>query len=174
MGRPPGRPRTTPAAPPEPSAVDNGSTPELEAPLEPEELAAEALEDLTTPLTPEVAQALNQMWRDVAHYDDEGSRTLKRRIEGRFRRATHTELHPGCSRVTVDVRMLPNKQFVRINERVYFGTLELWECEARTILALEHAARMVEAQRMDDRRSEHPTIDLDSPLAERARAIQRA
>jgi hypothetical protein len=174
MGRPPGRPRTTPAAPREPSAVDDNSVPELEAPLEPEELAAEALEDLTTPLTPEVAQALNQMWRDVAHYDDEGSRTLKRRIEGRFRRATHTELHPGCTRVTVDVRMLPNKQFVRINERVYFGTLELWECEERTIRALEHAAWVVEAQRMDDRRSEHPTIDLDSPLAERARAIQRA
>jgi hypothetical protein len=174
MGRPPGRPRTTPAAPPEPSAVADSEISEPEAPLEPEELAAEALEDLTTPLTPEVAKALNQMWRDVAHYDDEGSRTLKRRIEGRFRRATHTELHPGCTRVTVDVRMLPNKQFVRINERVYFGTLELWECEARTILALEHAARLVEAQRMDDRRSEHPTIDLDSPLAERARAIQRA
>jgi hypothetical protein len=174
MGRPPGRPRTTPAAPREPSALDDGSTPELEAPLEPEELAAEALEDLATPLSPEVAKALNQMWRDVAHYDDEGSRTLRRRIEGRFRRATHTELHPGCSRVTIDVRMLPNKQYVRINERVYFGTLEVWECEARTILALEHAARLVEAQRMDDRRSEHQTIDLDSPLAERARAIQRA
>ena len=148
--------------------------PEVEAPLEPEELAAEALEDLTAPLTPEVAKALNQMWRDVAHYDDEGSKTLKRRIEGRFRRATHIELHFPCTRVIVDVPMLPNKQFVRINERVYFGTVEVWECEARTILGLVHAARMVEAQRMDDRRSEHPTIDLDSPLAERARAIQRA
>jgi hypothetical protein len=174
MGRPPGRPRTTPLAPSEPAAFEDSSIPEVEAPLEPEELAAEALEDLTAPLTPEVSKALNQMWRDVAHYDDEGSRTLKRRIEGRFRRATHTELHPGCTRVTVDVPMLPNKQFVRINEQVYFGTREVWECEARTILVLAHWARMVEAQRMDDRRSEHPTIDLDSPLAERARAIQRA
>jgi hypothetical protein len=148
--------------------------PELKAPLEPEELATEALEDLRTPLTPEVVQALNQMWRDVVQYDDEGSKTIARRIVGRFRRATHTELHPGCTRVTVDVPMLPNKVFVRINERVYFGTLEVWECEARTILGLVHWARIVEAQRMDDRRSEHPTMDLDSPLAERARAIQRA
>jgi hypothetical protein len=174
MGRPPGRPRSTPAAPPEPSAFADSEISEPEVPLEPEELAAEALEDLTTPLTPEVAKALNQMWRDVAHYDDEGSRTLKRRIDGRFRRAMHTELHSPCTRVTIDVPMLPNKQFVRINERVYFGTHEVWECEARTILVLVHWARMVEAQRMDDRRSEHATIDLDSPLAERARAIQRA
>jgi hypothetical protein len=148
--------------------------PEVEAPLAPEELAAEALEDLTAPLTPEVVKALNQMWRDVVHFDDEVSKRTAVRIVGRFRRATHTELHPGCARVTVDVPMLPNKQFVRINERVYFGTLEVWECEARTILGLVHAARLIEAQRMDDRRSEHPTIDLDSPLAERARAIQRA
>jgi len=167
MGRPPLQKSTAP----EPPDIDD----ELPADetLEPEELAAVALED-RAPLTPARLKALNQTWRDICQYDDEGSRTLKRRIEGRLRRATHVELHPGCTRCTVDVPMLPNKQFVRINERVYFGTVEVWECEARTILGLVHFARIVEAQRMDDRRSDHGTVDLDSPLAERARAIQRA
>ncbi len=140
---------------------------------EPEEVAAEALETRAR-LTPEVVRALNDTWRDVVQYDDDASRALARRIVGRLRRATHLELHPGCERVTIDVPMLPNKVFVRINERVYFGRQELWECEVRTIWSLVHHARVVEAQRMDDRQAEHPTIDLDSPFAERARAIQRA
>jgi|SRR5215475_276761 len=164
------------ARPPLPKAAALESPdelPEAETPLEPEEIAAEALEGRAR-LTPEVVKALNETWRDVVQYDDEGSKQLARRIVGRLRRATHTELHPGCTRMVVDVPMLPNRNFVRINERVYFGTVEVWECEARTILGLVHFARIVEAQRMDDRRSDHGTVDLDSPLAERARAIQRA
>jgi len=144
-----------------------------ERPLEPEELAAAALDD-HRPLTPDTLDALNQTRRATALYDDEGSRTLVRRIDNRLRRATHLELHPGCTRVAIDVPMLPNRQFVRVNERTFVGHHEVWECEARTILGLVYEARRVEAERMSDRRAEGPTLDLDSPLAERARAIQRA
>ncbi len=170
-GRPPGRPRTVSAAAGEPPAVEVLDDPAAEP--EPEEIAAEALEGRAR-LTPEVVRALNETWRDVVQYEDDASRALARRIVGRLRRATHLELHPGCARVTINVSALPNKAFVRINERVYFGRVEVWECEARTIRSLEWHANVVEAQRMDEKQSEHPTMDLDSPFAERARAIQRA
>ena len=168
MSRPPGRPRSTPAEPPEPVPEDVVAARDM---LDPEEIAAEALEDRAR-LTPEVIAALNQTYRDVVQYDDESSKTLARRIVGRLRRASHRELHPNCARVTIDVPMLPNKVYVRINERAYFGSVEVWECEARTILELVHRARMVEAQRNTDRPD--ALVDLDSPLAGRARAIQRA
>src|SRR5262245_34260925 len=171
-GRPPGRPRSTPAAlSSEPSAFDDASMPELE-PLEAEDLATAALAG-RVPLTSDMVRALNETWRDVVQADDEGSKQLARRIVARLRRASHRELHPGCGRVTIDVPMLPNKVFVRINERAYFGQVEVWDCEARTILELVHRARLVEAARMDDKGG-GVFLDLDSPLAERARAIQRA
>jgi len=163
------RPPLNRSAAPEPA----DELPEPAGALEPEEVAAAALEDRAH-LTPEVVRALNDTWRDVVQYDDEGSKQLARRIVGRLRRATHLELHPGCERVTIDVPMLANKTYARINERVYFGRVEVWDCEARTLASLIYEARKVEAQRMDDRQSEHPTMDLDSPFAERARAIQRA
>jgi hypothetical protein len=161
----------TPAAPREPSADAVPAEP-LET-LEPEALATAALAG-RAPLTPDIVRALNETYRDVVQFDDEGSKQLARRIAGRLRRASHLELHPGCMRVTIDVPMLPNKVFVRINERPYFGTHEVWECEARTILELVHRARVVEAERNSDRHADRLAIDLDSPLAERARAIQRA
>jgi len=156
----------------EPSAPDDDAL-AGEAPLEPEELASAALEGRVG-LTPEVVRALNDTWRELVQYDDNASRERCRKIAGILRRAKHTELHPGCERVTMDVPMLANRTFARINERVYFGRVEVWECEARTLASLIYEARRVEAQRMDDRQSEHPTLDLDSPFAERARAIQRA
>ena len=167
-GRPPGRPRLTPAVPSEPPAVDGDGALELE----PEALALEALEG-RAPLTPEIVRALNETWRDVTQADHEGSKQLARRIVARLRRASHREIHPECGRTTVDVPMLPNRTFVRINERVYFGPMELWDCEARTVLELVHRARVVEAARLDDKGG-GSLLDLDSPLAERARAIQRA
>jgi len=176
VSRPRGRPRTTPAVSPEPPAPDDlDELDELEARAAPdlEHLAAEALEDYETRLTPEVVKALNTMWRDVVQYDDEGSKTVARRIVGRLRRASHRELHPTCGRVNIDVPMLPNKVFVRINERAFFGPVDVWECEARTILELVHRARLVEAARLADN-GNAGMLDLDSPLAERARAIQRA
>jgi hypothetical protein len=124
-------------------------------------------------LTPDAVRALNTTWRDIAQYDDEGSKALARRIVGRLRRASHRELHPGCTRVEIDVPLLPNKVFVRINERAYFGPVEVWECEARTILEAVHRSRLVEAARNTDKPGD-VMLDLDSPLAERARAIQRA
>lgn len=169
-GRPPGRPRLTPAAPDESPAVDDG-TDALEQ-FEPEELAIAALQG-RAPLTPAIVRALNETWRAVAQGDDEGSKKLARDIVARLRRASHRELHPECTRVTVDMPMLPNKVFVRINERVYYGPVEVWTCEARTLLELVHRARVVEAARLDDKGG-GGFLDLDSPLAERARAIQRA
>ncbi len=140
--------------------------------LDAEDVATAALEGRAR-LTPDVVRALCETWRDVVQADDEGSKALARRIVARLRRASHPELHPGCERVTIDVPMLPNKVFVRINERVYFGAVDVWNCEARTILELVHRARLVEAARLDDKGG-GGFLDLDSPLAERARAIQRA
>jgi len=171
MTRPRGRPPKVSAVVPEPPPLEeDGPMPEREP--DPELIAAEALEDRAR-LTPEVVQALNQTWRDVVQFDDEGSKAMARRIVGRLRRATHRELHPGCARVEIDVPVLPNKVFVRINERAFFGTVEVWECEARTILELVHRARLVEAARNTDN-GNPGLLDLDAPLAERARAIQRA
>jgi len=140
--------------------------------LEGDDLVA-AVQDGRLELTPAVAVRLNQAWRDVVQFDDEGSKRLARQITAILRRAKHHQLHAGCQRTIVDVPMLPNKVFVRINERVYYGTMEVWECEARTILELVHRARLVEAARLDDKGG-GGFLDLDSPLAERARAIQRA
>jgi len=147
--------------------------PEPEAPLEPEELATAAIEGRIG-LTPEVVRALNETYRELVQYDDNASRERCRKIAGILRRAKHIELHPGCERVTINVPMLANKTFARINERVYFGRVEVWLCEERTLATMIYDAARVEAQRMDERQSEHPTMDLDSPFAERARAIQRA
>ena len=157
--------------PPKVRPVD-GDAPELEptAP-EPEDVAAEAIAHRDA-LSPEEVRALNQLWRDTNHYEDDESRRLNRTAVARLRRASHSEIHPGCPRVTIDVPMLPNKQFVRINERVYFGIVEEWECTARTILGLVTHARQVEAARLSD--TGGGMLDLDSPLAERVRAIQRA
>ena len=170
--RGPGRPRKTPAVAPEPPAAeDEDTTLEALEALDPETLVDRALEH-RVPLTPVVVKALNDTWRDTVQYDDEESKRRTRMIAGVLRRASHRELHPNCTRVTIDVPMLPNKVYVRINERAYFGSVEVWECESRTILELVHRARMVEAQRNTDRPD--ALVDLDSPLAERARAIQRA
>lgn len=140
--------------------------------LEPEDIAAAALDDRVTRLTPEVVAVLNQLWRENVQNDDDESKRFARRIVARLRAASHPELHPGCHRVTIDVPILPNKQYVRINEKAYYGTVEVWECEARTILELVTHARRVEAARLSDRGG--ADLDLDSPLAERVRAIQRA
>jgi len=157
--------------PPKIRPVD-GDAPELEPKaLEPEDVAADAIAH-RDPLSPEEVRALNQLWRDTNHYEDDESRRLNRTAVARLRRASHPEIHPGCKRVTIDIPMLPNRQFVRINEQVYVGTREVWECEARTILELVQHARQVEAARMSD--TGGGMVDLDSPLAERVRAIQRA
>ena len=169
--RGPGRPRTTPL-PDTPEAVAVEDDAEDLAALEGEELLA-AVQDGRLSLTPEIVVRLNQAWRDAVQYDDEGSKRFTRQITTVLRRAKHHQVHGGCTRVTIDVPMLPNKVFVRINERVYFGTMEVWECEARTVLELVHRARVVEAARLDDKGG-GGFLDLDSPLAERARAIQRA
>ena len=167
--RGPGRPRLTP--PPEPLTADLVDGEDLDA-LEGEELVG-AIQEGRLELTPAVAVRLNQAWRDVVQFDDEGSKRLARQITAILRRAKHHQLHAGCQRVTIDVPMLPNKVFVRINERVYYGAMEVWECEARTVLELVHRARLVEAARLDDKGG-GGFLDLDSPLAERARAIQCA
>ena len=174
VARPRGRPPKVAAVAPEaptPDEVDDLETFD-EGEADAELLAADALERGGR-LTPERVRALNQTWRNVVQYDDDGSKALARRIVGRLRRASHRELHPTCARVEIDVPVLPNKVFVRINERAYYGRVEVWECEARTILEAVHRARLVEAARNTDRPGD-VMLDLDSPLAERARAIQRA
>jgi hypothetical protein len=170
--RPRGRPPKVSAVAPEPPALDDHEDGAALETLDPEELVDEALAH-RVPLTPAVVNALNKTRRDIAQYDDEDSKRRSRLIDGVLRRASHRELHPNCTRVEIDVPVLPNKVFVRINERAYYGRVEVWECEARTILEAVHRSRLVEAARNTDKPGD-VTLDLDSPLAERARAIQRA
>ena len=170
--RPRGRPPKVSAVAPEPPAPDEYDDQAAPDALGPEDLAAAALED-RAPLTPDAVRALNTTWRDIAQYEDEGSRQLARRILARLRRASHRELHPGCTRIEIDVPVLPNKVFVRINERAYYGRVEVWECEARTILEAVHRSRLVEAARNPDKPGD-VRLALVRPPAGRARAIQRA
>lgn len=143
-----------------------------EPPDEAAELTAATLERPRARLTPADLQALNETWRECALADDDEAKALARRIVARLRRATHEELHPGCQRITIDVPQLPNGHFVQINTRRYIGLVEVWACEAQTILELVWHARGVEAARLRD---DGRTIDLDrEALADRARAIQRA
>lgn len=148
--------------------------------LEPEELVALALDNPRMRLSPAMLSALNQAWKDNVRADDDEGKAHARRIAARLKRASHAELHPGCTRITIDVPALKRADnrggiwYVRINERAYIGVCEVWECEARTILELVHRYRLVESERMSDDRQ--ATIDLDRGImiAERARAIQSA
>jgi len=160
-------PTTTPPTPPD-------VAPAGAFPLEAGELAARALDEPLTRLTAETLAALNQTWRDCVLADDDESRSIARRIVARLRRATHTELHPGCERVTIDVPQLPTGHFVRINAREYVGKCDVWLCEAQTILELVHRARAVDDARLrDDQRTR--SFDLDrSALVARAALIQSA
>lgn len=177
-----GRPRKYPAPASEPvrePEPDEELEPEAEPEyLEPGELVARALENPRTRLSPETLVALNTVWRDVVIADDDEGKALARRIVSRLRRASHAELHPGCTRIKLTVPVLKRADgrggiwYVRINERVFVGEVEVWECEARTILELVHRYRQVEANRLSD---DQHIIDLDSgTVAERARMIQGA
>jgi hypothetical protein len=181
MGRPRKYPRdpVPDISPPAPEADDE---PESLEDLEPEELVAYALDHPRAKLTPAMLSALNGAWRDNVRADDDEGKIHARRIAARLKRASHLELHPGCSRVTVDVPVLKRADnrggiwYVKINERVYVGPCEMWECEARTVLELVQRYRNIESERMDETRESHGTFDLDRGImiAERARAIQSA
>jgi hypothetical protein len=147
--------------------------PEPPEELEPAERAARSLERPLARLTPEDLHALNEAWRDAILADDDESRATARRIAARLRRAKHEELHPGCVRVEIDVPQLPNGHFVQINQQRYIGRVEVWQCEAQTILELVHRAREVESARL--RRDGRTDIDLDrEALTARVQAIRRA
>jgi hypothetical protein len=123
-------------------------------------------------LTRAEIDALNETWRDVVLADDEDAKALTRRIVARLRGASHEELHPDCPRVVVDVPQLPTGHFVMLNGKPYIGRIEMWRCEAQTVLGLVDRARQVEAARLRD---DGRTVDLDREgLAARARAIQSA
>jgi hypothetical protein len=184
MGRPrkyPESPVVVPdIAPPVPDADPDGApTPEELEEMEPGQLVSVALDWPRMKLTPAMLTALNETWRDVCRADDDEGKSLARRIVSRLRRCGHAELHPGCTRVTIDVPVLKRQDgrggvwYVRINDRTYVGKCDVWECEARTILELVYHYRQVEHDRMSD---DNHMIDLDTGgmVAERARAIQRA
>jgi hypothetical protein len=123
-------------------------------------------------LTREQVDALNETWRDVVLATDDDAKALTRRIVSRLGRASHEELDPDCPRVVVDVPQLPTGHFVTLNEKPYIGRIEMWRCEAQTVLGLVQRAREVEAARLRD---DGRTVDLDREgLAARARAIQSA
>jgi len=162
------------------------------AATEPEDEEEENLDELDTgelvqyvldhpreKLTPGMVAALNETWRDVAAADDDAGKALARQVASRLRRASHAELHPNCDRVRLDVPLLrqPDGRTkpVQINRKDFVGPVEVWSCEARTILELVWHAKQVEAARMTEGIPGGQTIDLDTGLVlERAAAIRRA
>jgi hypothetical protein len=165
------------ATPPKPP-VEAATPPPLEP--EPAMTTAGVLDGRRSRLTRHEIDALNETWRDVVLADDEDAKQLTRRIVARLRRATHAELHPDCPRVIVDVPPVPAGNLevpVLLNGKPYLGRMELWRCEAQTVLGLVQSARAVEAARLreDGRARPENTYDLDREgLAARARAIQSA
>src|SRR4030095_15144677 len=102
-------------------------------------------------LTREQIDALHETWRDTVLADDEDAKATTRRIVAVLRRATHAELHPDCPRVVVDVPAIEAGTLrvpVLLNGKPYIGRMEMWMCEAQTILGLVQAARAVEAARL--------------------------
>jgi hypothetical protein len=143
------------------------------------QLVQYALDNPRVKLTPAMVAALNETWRDVAGADDDAAKALARQVAARLRRASHSELHPDCDRVHLDVPLLrqPDGRMkpVLINRKEFVGPVEVWSCEARTILELVWRAKQVEAARMTEGVPGGQTIDLDTGLVlERARAVQRA
>jgi hypothetical protein len=131
-------------------------------------------------LTRDQIDALCETWRDTVLADDEEAKRTTRRIVARLRQATHAELHPDCPRVVVDVPPIPAGNLmvpVLLNGKPYIGRMEMWRCEAQTVLGLVQQARAVEAARLREDGNARPenTYDLDREgLAARARAIQSA
>jgi hypothetical protein len=168
MATPPKAPR--PPEPPTPGASD---------PTDAAATTATVLEGRHR-LTREQIDALNETWRDTVLADDEDAKATTRRIVARLRRATHAELHPDCPRVVVDVPAIEAGTLrvpVLLNGKPYIGRMEMWRCEAQTVLGLVQQARAVEAARLREDGNARPenTYDLDREgLAARARAIQSA
>jgi len=181
MGRP--RKYLLPGESPEPVATAAVAQPtpvddEMDDPEEmlPEELVDFALENRRMKLTPAMVSALNQEYRNNVRADDEYGKRRARECADRLKRATHPELHPGCPRVTTVVPLLKNEKGtwpVKINERVYVGKVEVWECEYREILELIRNHDQIEKERMSDTRAQ-TELDANVMLAERVAAIQRA
>jgi hypothetical protein len=163
---------TKPPGPPEPVAPPE--------PVEAATVTATVLASGGKRLTREQIDALNETWRDTVLADDEDAKATTRRVVARLRRVTHAEIHPDCPRVVVDVPPIPagNLQVpVLVNGKQYLGRMEMWRCEAQTVLGLVQHARAVEAARLREDGNARPenTYDLDREgLAARARAIQQA
>src|SRR5215475_508160 len=174
-----GRPRKYPLPiAPEGEPLDDEEPEENLEELDAGQLVQYALDHPREKLTPAMVAALNETWRDVAAADDDQGKALARQVSARLRRASHSELHPNCDRVRLDVPLMrqPDGRLkpVQINRQQFVGSVEVWSCEARTILTLLWHAKEVEAARMTEGAGGQ-TIDLDTGMIlERAAAIRRA
>ena len=174
-----GRPRKYPLPiAPEGEPLDDEEPEENLEELDAGQLVQWALDHPREKLTPAMVAALNETWRDVAAADDDQGKALARQVAARLRRASHSELHPNCDRVRLDVPLMrqPDGRLkpVQINRQQFVGSVEVWSCEARTILTLLWHAKEVEAARMTEGAGGQ-TIDLDTGMIlERAAAIRRA
>jgi len=174
-----GRPRKYPLPiAPEGEPLDDEEPEENLEELDAGQLVQYALDHPREKLTPAMVAALNETWRDVAAADDDQGKALARQVAARLRRASHSELHPNCDRVRLDVPLMrqPDGRLkpVQINRQQFVGSVEVWSCGARTILTLLWHAKEVEAARMTEGAGGQ-TIDLDTGMIlERAAAIRRA
>jgi len=173
-----GRPRKYPVPVTAEAHVEEEEPEETLDDLDSGELVQYALDHPREKLTPAMVAALNETWRDVAVADDDQGKALARQVSARLRRASHSELHPNCDRVRLDVPLMrqPDGRMkpVQINRQQFVGSVDVWSCEARTILTLLWHAKEVEAARMTEGAGGQ-TIDLDTGMIlERAAAIRRA
>jgi len=173
-----GRPRKYPLPVPAEGEIEDEETEESLEELDAGQLVQYALDHPREQLTPVMVAALNETWRDVAAADDDQGKALARQVAARLRRASHSELHPNCDRVRLDVPLMrqPDGRLkpVQINRQQFVGSVDVWSCEARTILTLLWHAKEVEAARMTEGAGGQ-TIDLDTGMIlERAAAIRRA
>jgi len=179
MGRPRKYPlpEAVPAVAPVSTAGPDDDTEEIDE-LDTGALVQYALDHPRVKLTPAMVAALSEEWRNVAGADDDYGKARAREVAKRLRGASHAELHPNCDRVRLEVPLLrqPDGRTkpVQINRKEFVGLVEVWSCEARTILDLVWHAKQVEAARMTEGAGGQ-TIDLDTGLVlERAAAIRRA
>src|SRR5262245_23997977 len=132
-----GRPRKYPLPPgPEVSdpELEEDEEPENYETMEPAQLVQIALENPRMKMPPVMVKALQEMYRESAAADNDQAKRDARNIKSVLGRRSHDELHPGCKKITIHVPVLKRADgrggvwYVRINERVYVGEVEVWEC----------------------------------------------
>jgi hypothetical protein len=90
-------------------------------------------------------------------------------LRAKLKRVTHEEIHPNEEWVRVQVPLQADRNPYRINEEVFFGSVEVPACQARELLYMIQQNRQMEIDRMRENGREVIT----GAVADRAQMIQR-